>query len=145
MLHHCIEEVVEKNDEQDKEKDNDKEKDKEKEKEKENIYNSYQSVAVMAIGLIAGSEEVGNDMALRTMSHLLQYGEITVRRAVPLALASLNLSNPKITVMDLLTKLCHDPDAELSQRAILSLGLIGCGTNNSRYMKFHLIKILFFI
>ena len=34
--------------------------------------------------------------------------------------------------MDLLLKLAHDPDNELSLRAVLCLGLIGAGTNNSR-------------
>lgn len=44
----------------------------------------------------------------------------------------MKLSNPKIGVMDLLLKLAHDPDAELSYRSILCLGLVGAGTNNSR-------------
>lgn len=34
--------------------------------------------------------------------------------------------------MDLLVKLSHDEDETLSQNAIISLGLIGAGTNNSR-------------
>jgi 26S proteasome regulatory subunit N1 len=34
--------------------------------------------------------------------------------------------------MDLLLKLAHDPDQELSYRAVLSLGILGAGTNNSR-------------
>lgn len=34
--------------------------------------------------------------------------------------------------MDLLLKMSHDPDPELAYRAILGLGLLGAGTNNSR-------------
>lgn len=34
--------------------------------------------------------------------------------------------------MDLLVKLSHDDDEAMSQNAIISLGLIGAGTNNSR-------------
>lgn len=34
--------------------------------------------------------------------------------------------------MDLLLKLSHDEDTELSQRAMLAMGLIGAGSNNSR-------------
>lgn len=34
--------------------------------------------------------------------------------------------------MDSLNKMSHDQDAVLSQRAIIALGLIGLGTNNSR-------------
>lgn len=55
-----------------------------------------------------------------------------MKRAVPLAIALLNISSPKIAPMDLLLKLAHDPDVELSYRAILCLGLLGAGTNNSR-------------
>ena len=92
----------------------------------------FQQVAVLAIGLIASSEEIGNDMAMRGLNHVLQYCDLNVKRAVPLALALLNISNPKIGVMDLLTKLSHDQDEELSFRAILALGFIGAGTNNAR-------------
>eukprot|EP01017_Pseudomicrothorax_dubius_P046408 TRINITY_DN8170_c0_g2_i4.p1 TRINITY_DN8170_c0_g2~~TRINITY_DN8170_c0_g2_i4.p1 ORF type:complete len:750 (-),score=243.54 TRINITY_DN8170_c0_g2_i4:172-2421(-) len=92
----------------------------------------YQAVAVLGVGLIAASEDVGSEMSLRMINHLLQYGNVTVKRAIPLALALLNLSNPKVTIMDHLSKLSHDSDAETSQRAIIALGLIGAGTNNSR-------------
>ena len=44
----------------------------------------------------------------------------------------LNLSNPKIGVMDILIKLAYDTDTETAERAILALGLIGAGSNNSR-------------
>jgi len=93
---------------------------------------AHQAVAVIGIGLIAASEDIGNEMAIRSMNHLLQYGEMTIKRAVPLALAILNISNPKITIQDLLSKLAYDNDPELSHRAILALGLIGAGTNNAR-------------
>jgi len=93
---------------------------------------AHQAVAVIGIGLIAASEDIGNDMALRSMNHLLQYGELSLKRAVPLGLAVLNISNPKIQVQDLLSKLAYDTDIELSHRAILGLGLIGAGTNNAR-------------
>jgi 26S proteasome regulatory subunit N1 len=42
------------------------------------------------------------------------------------------ISNPKIAAMDLLLKLAHDPDNELSYRSVLCLGILGAGTNNSR-------------
>lgn len=44
----------------------------------------------------------------------------------------LNISNPTIPIMDLLVKLSHDEDDALSQNSLISLGLIGAGTNNSR-------------
>ena len=44
-----------------------------------------QNAAVISIALLAISEEIGNDMALRTMHHILQYCEIHVKRAIPIA------------------------------------------------------------
>lgn len=49
-----------------------------------------------------------------------------------MALGLLSISYPRIQVMDTLTKLSHDTDNEVSFGAILALGLIGAGTNNSR-------------
>eukprot|EP00826_Nyctotherus_ovalis_P051988 TRINITY_DN6539_c0_g1_i2.p1 TRINITY_DN6539_c0_g1~~TRINITY_DN6539_c0_g1_i2.p1 ORF type:complete len:588 (-),score=191.36 TRINITY_DN6539_c0_g1_i2:207-1970(-) len=92
----------------------------------------YQVASVLGIAVIANGEEIGNEMAFRTMTHLLQYGEPAIRRAVPLGLSLLSLSYASITTMDMLTKLTYDPDKEVAQAAIFGLGLIGAGTNNSR-------------
>jgi len=94
--------------------------------------NMHQAVAVLGIAQIAIGEEIGNDMAIRACDHLLQYCEPVVRRAVPLALGLLSTSNPRINVMDTLSKLSHDSDEEVAMSAIFGLGLIGAGTNNSR-------------
>ena len=91
-----------------------------------------QMVAVLGVALIAMGEDIGSDMALRTFDHLLQYGELNIKRATPLAIALLCISNPKVNVVDLLTKLSHDNDAEVAQAAIFALGMVGAGTNNSR-------------
>eukprot|EP01118_Nematostelium_gracile_P000182 TRINITY_DN1017_c0_g1_i1.p1 TRINITY_DN1017_c0_g1~~TRINITY_DN1017_c0_g1_i1.p1 ORF type:complete len:876 (+),score=310.73 TRINITY_DN1017_c0_g1_i1:43-2670(+) len=93
---------------------------------------TWQGLTVLGIAMIAMGEEVGTEMAIRSFDHILQYGEPIVRRAVPLALGLLNISNPKVTVMDTLSKLSHDSDEEVSLSAIFALGLIGAGTNNSR-------------
>eukprot|EP01133_Synstelium_polycarpum_P010900 gene10900-12705_t len=94
--------------------------------------NPNHSLAVLSISLIAMGEELGSDMCLRTFDHLLQKGNIHIRRAIPMALGLLSASNPRIAVMDILSKLSHDQDPEVAQGAILSLGLIGAGTNNAR-------------
>ncbi|KAK3131195.1 hypothetical protein QOZ80_6BG0503310 [Eleusine coracana subsp. coracana] len=93
---------------------------------------THQGPAVLGIALIAMAEELGADMAVRSLERLLQYGEQNIRRAVPLALGMLCISNPKVNVMDTLSRLSHDADAEVSMAAIISLGLIGAGTNNAR-------------
>lgn len=92
----------------------------------------HQMVAVLGIGLITMGEGVGAEMAIRSFDHLLHYCELPIKRAVPLALAVLNISNPDFAVIDQLSRLSHDPDPEMSQNAILSLGVVSAGTNNSR-------------
>mgnify|MGYP000670754118 CR=1 FL=1 len=92
----------------------------------------HQMAAVIGIGLITMGEDVGSDMVLRTFDHLLHYCELPIKRAVPLSLAVLNISNPDFAVIDQLSRLSHDPDAEMSQNAIMSLGIVSAGTNNSR-------------
>ena len=73
-------------------------------------------------------------MCLRSMNHLLQYGEPIIRRTVPLAIGLLRISHPEVATMDLLNKLAYDSDKLVSKSAILALGLIGAGTNNSRLL-----------
>lgn len=92
----------------------------------------HQSVAVLGIALVTMGESIGSTMAIRAFDHLLQYGELPVRRAVPLALALLNISNPEYTIVDTLSRLTHDTDMEVAAGATLALGLVSAGTNNSR-------------
>ena len=92
----------------------------------------YQMAAVIGIGLITMGEDTGAEMALRAFDHLLHYCELPIKRAVPLALAVLHVSNPEFGVIDQLSRLSHDPDGEISQNAILAMGVVSAGTNNSR-------------
>ncbi|KAK2434681.1 26S proteasome non-ATPase regulatory subunit 2 A [Trifolium repens] len=92
----------------------------------------HQGPAVLGIAMVAMAEELGVEMAIRSLEHLLQYGEQNIRRAVPLALGLLCISNPKVNVMDTLSRLSHDTDSEVAMAAVISLGLIGAGTNNAR-------------
>ncbi|XP_065875690.1 26S proteasome non-ATPase regulatory subunit 2 homolog A-like [Euphorbia lathyris] len=93
---------------------------------------THQGPAVLGIAMVAMAEELGVEMAIRSMGHLLQYGEQNIRSAVPLALGLLCISNPKVDVMNTLSRLSHDRDAEVVMAAVMSLGLIGAGTNNAR-------------
>lgn len=58
---------------------------------------TYQGPAVIGIAMVAMGEELGIEMAIRSLEHLLQYSEQNIRRAVPLALGLLCISNPKVT------------------------------------------------
>ena len=134
LLHICAE-----HDEKEEKKEENKEegKDEAKEEEKKNT-NHFQSAAVLSLGLIAFGEDIGSEMAMRTMNHFLQYGEAEIKRAVPLTISLLCMTQGMGTagknnqIMDLLGKLSYDGDHPLAINAILSQGLIWAGTNNSR-------------
>lgn len=92
----------------------------------------YQSVSVLGLALVAMGEELSVQLAGRMADHLLQYGDTAVRRVVPLALALCHISDPQYEIVDVLSKLSHDPNEETAQSAIFAMGIVGAGTNNSR-------------
>ena len=89
-------------------------------------------MGILGLAFIASSEEVGNEMAMRLVLHALHFATPENKRIIPLAIAVLHLSNPKIQVMDILQKLAYDSDSDLACKAILAMGLIGAGTNHAR-------------
>eukprot|EP01024_Parvocaulis_polyphysoides_P064007 TRINITY_DN7425_c0_g2_i2.p1 TRINITY_DN7425_c0_g2~~TRINITY_DN7425_c0_g2_i2.p1 ORF type:complete len:808 (-),score=183.10 TRINITY_DN7425_c0_g2_i2:91-2514(-) len=97
--------------------------------------NDHQCAAVLGVGLIACCEELGLQMVARMLEHILQYCDTPVRRAVPLAIALLHVADPQIQAMDTLGRLSHDADMETAMNAVLALGMLGAGTNNSRLAK----------
>lgn len=132
MLHHCTEHLNAEEKPEDK-KEDEAEKPKDADAPAEEKPNDlYQAFAVMGVALVTMGEEVGAEMTLRHMSHMMHYGEPTIRRAVPLALALLNPSNPQMSLVDTLSKYSHDNDLEVAVNAILAMGLVGAGTNNAR-------------
>ena len=46
---------------------------------------------------------------------------------MPLALAILSASNPQLSIVDTLSKLSHDNDAEVSHNSIFAMGIVGAG------------------
>merc|ERR1711953_367793 len=105
----------------------------EKKTEKENPdLSSQQAVAVIGLALITMGEDIGGEMLFRHFGHLLRYCEPAIRRAVPLALGLISVSNPQLNILDTLTKFSHGTDAEVAHNSIFALGLIGAGTNNAR-------------
>lgn len=93
---------------------------------------AYQSAAVLGVALITFGEPVGKQMAERSFQHLLQYGDLAIRRAVPLAMALSHVSDPEYGLIDVLSKLTHDGDKETARCAIMALGIMAAGTTNSR-------------
>uniref|UniRef100_A0A673WGJ9 26S proteasome non-ATPase regulatory subunit 2 n=1 Tax=Salmo trutta TaxID=8032 RepID=A0A673WGJ9_SALTR len=117
LLHICSEHYEAKEKEEEKDKKDKKDKDK---KENAADMGSHQGVAVLGIALIAMGEEIGH------------VGEPTLRRAVPLALALISVSNPRLNILDTLSKFSHDADPEVSHNSIFAMGMVGSGTNNAR-------------
>ncbi len=78
------------------------------------------------------NEEIGAEMALRLFGHLLHYGGPIIKRAVPLALSLISVSNPRLSISETLSKFSHDTDPEVSYNSIFALGMVGAGTNNAR-------------
>lgn len=128
LLHVCSEHYEHSDKE---ERKDDKKEDKEKEKSSVDL-SSQQAVAVLGIALIAMGEDNGAEMAFRMFGHLLRYGEPVIRRAVPLALGLISVSNPKLNILETLSKFSHDSDPEVAYSAIFAMGLVGAGTNNAR-------------
>lgn len=133
MLHHCTEHlnVEEKRDDDEEEGGSDESKDK-KESEDEKVNDLYQALAVIGVALVAMGEDVGAEMSVRHMSHMMHYGEPVIRKSVPLALALLNPSNPQMALIDNLSKYSHDNDLDVAINSILAMGIVGAGTNNAR-------------
>lgn len=92
----------------------------------------YQGIAVLGLACIAMGEDIGQDMSLRHFGHLMHYGNSLIRRAVPLAMGLVSISNPQIKVFETLSRYSHDPDLEVAQNSIYAMGLVGAGTNNAR-------------
>merc|ERR1712088_1019705 len=125
LLHICSEHYEQDKGETEKE-------DEKKEEEGPLDLSGQQAVAVLGPGLISMGEDIGSEMLIRTLSHLMRYSEPIIRRAVPLALTLVSISNPQMTILDTLSKFSHDADAEVAHNAIFGLGLLGAGTNNAR-------------
>lgn len=63
----------------------------------------------------------------------MRYGEPVIKRAVPLALALLSVSNPKLNIIDTLSKFSHDADHEVAYNSIFAMGIVGAGTLDKKF------------
>ncbi|EDO07346.1 26S protease regulatory RPN1 unit family protein [Babesia bovis T2Bo] len=97
-----------------------------------NVIINDASISIIGIAMTAIGDPVGTAMLLRMIDHPLQFGSLCERRAAPLALAIAYASNPCPQVIDILSKLTHDADYQVTINAIFGMGIVGAGTNNSR-------------
>lgn len=97
-----------------------------------NADTSHLSVAVIGIALISMADEISREMAMRSFSHMMFYGDKNIKKAVPLAIGLLYASNPIPSVVEILSKHSHDHDKSVALNSIFSMGLVGAGTNNAK-------------
>lgn len=100
--------------------------------EKEILQVDELTYSVLGIAMIAMGEPIGKEMSLRHFGHLMHYGNDNIRRAIPLAMGLVSVSDPQMKVFDTLSRFSHDPDLDVSMNSIFAMGLCGCGTNNAR-------------
>ena len=86
----------------------------------------------MGISLITFGEEVGSKMAHRIFFHILQEADTSAKKMIPLAFALLSQSDPKMEIIQVFDQIKHTKLSELIPNMIVSLGIIGAGTNNTR-------------
>lgn len=106
--------------------------------EKPNRLN-HKAAAVLGISMIALGEDLGTEMAKRSLIHLLLADTVSKkdigssgRRAVPLAYAMLGISTASMPIVETLNRLSHDGDIPTAMNAILGMGLVAAGTTNAR-------------
>jgi 26S proteasome regulatory subunit N1 len=99
------------------------------------LLNDYAAVPLtpIALSLIAIQDVIGGDLLINKLFlTLFHYSPVEVKRMIPLAISLLSLSNPQPSTIDLLSKYSHDHDADTATSAIISMGLLGGGSNNAR-------------
>eukprot|EP01086_Lenisia_limosa_P017495 TRINITY_DN8744_c0_g1_i1.p1 TRINITY_DN8744_c0_g1~~TRINITY_DN8744_c0_g1_i1.p1 ORF type:complete len:733 (-),score=193.11 TRINITY_DN8744_c0_g1_i1:52-2019(-) len=92
-------------------------------------------MAALCCGFISMGNPLARDMTSRFADHFVQYlvrEKTTPRCGVAVAMGLLHVSHPKIDIEESLGRLAHDHDKDVCRSAILSLGLMAAGTNNSR-------------
>lgn len=91
-----------------------------------------QAVALLGVAFLSISEPVGRGIFMRLIHQILYYCSPILKRVVPVMLTIIGVVNGNIQITDMLFKLAHDEDSELAYRAILGLGIVSAGSNNSR-------------
>ncbi|KAG5040169.1 hypothetical protein JHK82_012293 [Glycine max] len=114
---------------------------------------THQGPVVLGIAMVAIAEELGLEMEIRSLEHLLQYGEQNIRRAIPFALGLLYISNPKGCKMPLtfanfslnnyrsMCRLSHDTDSEVAMVRIAQ-GLVHLGKGLLTLNSYHSDRFL---
>lgn len=94
-----------------------------------------ESFGLLSCALVAMGDETSVQMVARIVSSSLLLDSPHLRSVLPLCYSILYPSNPQVNVLDLLEKSLNIGETNCVMSTILSLGLIGAGTLNSRIAK----------
>ncbi|CAH8463882.1 unnamed protein product [Schistosoma intercalatum] len=95
-------------------------------------FHAHQGLAVLGVAIIAMGEEIGLDMAFRMFGHLLRFGELPIKRAVPLALALCYVSNPQLKLFMGISDLSYSVNLICLLLKFFVAVSFFSGTNNAR-------------
>eukprot|EP00792_Barthelona_sp_PAP020_P008043 TRINITY_DN3192_c0_g2_i1.p1 TRINITY_DN3192_c0_g2~~TRINITY_DN3192_c0_g2_i1.p1 ORF type:complete len:910 (-),score=260.50 TRINITY_DN3192_c0_g2_i1:2822-5503(-) len=91
------------------------------------------SMTLLGVSLIGCQDKIAQRMLFRVLDHMSQFNVLGDAAAiVPLSLAILSISCPDITSIDRLVRLAYKSDMNVAKMAIVGLGLIGSGSNNTK-------------
>eukprot|EP00768_Dysnectes_brevis_P002752 gnl/Dysnectes_brevis/2025_a2335_1736.p1 GENE.gnl/Dysnectes_brevis/2025_a2335_1736~~gnl/Dysnectes_brevis/2025_a2335_1736.p1 ORF type:complete len:1034 (-),score=319.11 gnl/Dysnectes_brevis/2025_a2335_1736:152-3253(-) len=90
------------------------------------------SPLTVGLGIVAGQGPLMRASLRRLIDRIIQFGSEQAKRAAPLSLAVTSLGVPDVDTVECLSRAAHSQDESQSFNAIMGLGLVGAGTNNSR-------------
>ncbi|XP_029655675.1 26S proteasome non-ATPase regulatory subunit 2-like [Octopus sinensis] len=89
-------------------------------------------IEVISLAVKCCNDDISVSMMTRILDHIMRFGEAGEKRAVPLALSLLYVSNPSVAIIETLAKYSHDIDQDVVLSSIIAMGIVGAGTNNAR-------------
>ncbi|KAL7722527.1 19S cap proteasome S2 subunit [Entamoeba marina] len=88
--------------------------------------------AILGVALALMSDEFSTDLSCRLIEEVQRYGESSIKKFIPFALALTSLGKAKIPLLEQLTRLAHGSDLVAARNAVLSIGLVSAGTLATR-------------
>jgi 26S proteasome regulatory subunit N1 len=88
--------------------------------------------AILSVAIISLGDDTTGQMGARIIESAMVIDDPHIQIAIPMALAILYASDPKVEVTDTLRRCAHSGDLSVVTSSIAALGLVSAGSNNSR-------------
>lgn len=102
------------------------------EDDNEHKNNTLRMFSILSVALLSSGDELFSKMAMRVLSSISLLEEEFMKSTTAIAMAFLSPSNPQLELVDLLIKFSNSSDSKVILNSIISLGVVGAGTNNTR-------------